>query len=157
MDNSMPPSSSGPMPARPSAMGERPQMPPSNPPSMPSRGMEGHPPMDQNEKNAMMVGMAVLRGEIDLASLDPQIAEIVIQVLDKYHPGWQKTISRSGPPPARPGMPMGQRPPGPGGDPRMMQKEPMRSMPPTQPMRKPSAIGGQAQPKSAPRSPFGMK
>lgn len=112
----MPPSSSGPMPMRPSPMGARPQMPPSAPPSMPSRGMEGPSSPNDNEKNAMMVGMAVLRGEIDLASLDPKIAEIVIQVLNKYHPGWQQMLNRNGPPPSGPGMPMGQRPPpsGPG-------------------------------------------
>ena len=150
MDNDMP-SSPRSMPARPAPMGGRPQMPPPGAPSMPSKGGEGRPPMEENEKNAMMVGMAVLRGEIDLASLDPQIAEIVIQVLDKYHPGWQKTISRSGPPPSRPGMPMGQRPPG-GGDPRMMQGRPM---PPAQAMRKPPMMGGSSQNQPAPRSPSG--
>lgn len=150
MDNDMPPAPSGPMPGRAPAMKGGPQMPP----SMPSRGMEGHPPMDEDEKNAMMVGMAVLRGEIDLAGLDPQIAEIVIQVLDKYHPGWQKTLNRGGPPPSRPGMPMGQKPPM-NGSPMGGRPTPGRPIPSAQTMRKPPMMGGPAQAKPDPRSPSG--
>lgn len=99
---------------------QRPQMPPRGPEAMrppsqmpagmpsklpPPPGMGEDADVGVDEKNAMIVGMAVMRGEIDLASLDPDIAEIVIRVLDKYHPEWRKQIQMKGASPMKPGMP----------------------------------------------------
>jgi hypothetical protein len=143
-------------------------MPGGAPPRMPPPKMGGDMGGDMGghmgevaaeEKNAMVVGMAVLRGEVDLASLEPDIAEMVIAVLDKYHPGWQKSIGMKAQSPMKPGMPPMQ-----GG------RGPMASKPsnapvvrPTPPAARPGAPSGSpmrppsknAAPSGA--KPFGMK
>lgn len=127
------------------------------PESEPGMQDNDSPQVTMQERNAMMVGMAVLRGEIDLATLDPKVAEMVVAVLDKYHPEWRKMMSRSAPPPGGPGMPMGRPGMPPGGP-----GAPMNGRPSASPMRPAQMRPGLAQgrfgsgsPSGAP--PMGMK